>query len=555
MPDIRSELGRTIRETAIEHFVTDTPAPTARFSRACGLRDIGGRSKVNVYFDNLVRQGVLTLQATGNGNGKTPHVFNWTSRPLETITLADAARAYFDAEDVENTAKQNVRVALRFLFDLGAKCSNEQILAAAEAIGALDIRTVPEQVYRRALKSKFTKPKRTAAQYRSYIRTLIRFAAENDVIPIVHTPNWAEDPFTEAALKYFPREEDISEDHPISSSAVRVNLRSAYKRYAEAVIDLYGAEAAEFADAADATDEVVAKVCEYWIRKGRKANRDRVVQLFGRLGRTFGVGPRAAAAKVDEIPHTLDARQGRISTGSEGIRNVLEDHGLTASWGEPWDWMEIWFTADQDTLHRKGFPDRFASHQIGPGALELRIYSLRVLLGVAKHWLGWEGEKLAPEYILGEGYRELLYKVFDVWAKRAEVGLVSARFTSGLKSIVVHSGLCALALFHREAHLAGVAVNFGLNDPVRTRAELRNVRRQQDAMYKNARQDAYWNAYRWSMNRDSLITTEMGGAPGVALPTPTVKDKLYRTRFPGQVAVLNQAAFRVSSERTSTGVL
>jgi hypothetical protein len=55
----------------------------------------------------------------------------------------------------------------------------------------------------------------------------------------------------------------------------------------------------------------------------------------------------------------------------------------------------------------------------------------------------------------------------------------------------------------------------------------------------------------------SLVMNEIRTAVGEVDPTMSIaslRELVYRTRFPGQVAGLNQAAFRVSSWRTSAGV-
>ena len=513
MPDIRSEFGRTVFETAVDLFVAGQAATTSAFNRACGI-DRSGRTKVNTYFDNLVRLGVLQLQATGHGNGKSPHVFNWSGKPVDDVTLGDAVQPYLADPAIPRWQTRRARTALRFLLDLDRRCDDREILKASERTAATEISETPDRVFGLAEEAGLSR--QTAKNYRADLRRLLRYACEHDSIPIVFPSVWCDDVWNEAMLKWFPRAEDLGPEGHAISGRMRGQLRSGCRRYREALVAIAPEEADRFADPADATPEIARQVADYWTTRGEIDRRHAVMAVFSQLASQYGVGPNAATQGLQRDTIYLSAAPGESVAGLTGFVNVARHHGLRPEWQDVFTWLHTYETTPSaKELRRRGFPARRGG-RIKAKSFAKRISATRALLGVAVNVMGMDPSTLLVARVFGEDYGRIIDRLVEVWGKTGE-----HEYSAGLRDIIVQSGMIAYALFRRAGHHADQTFTSGEE---KSRRERRRIVREEAAVPQTDQQRAYLNSYDEAQGWAAEVAQEMEKRSPSAANSNSIKD-------------------------------
>lgn len=509
MPDIRGDLGRKVHETIVNRFTAGKALTTADVVRACAAI----KGDVPTYFNNLVRNGSLEMQATGNGNGKSPWVFNWSRLSRDEATLRDALTSYLEDGEVEHSEKQHVRSALRVLFSLRKRCSDRIVLVAAEKIGAEHVISVPEKMRAAAEAKGFSgQSVRNAV---ADVRKLLRHAAVNGTVPLVFPRFWADDPWTVKMLEYFPREED-EEGAATLSSVHRGTLRYAYRCYREAVEALRPETGVEFADAGNTPRDLLQQVLDYLKADGEVGKRQAVSSLFSILGDRFGVGPRADRSFNHSSLYILPAPGHQVG-GLEGFQSAIRHNGLPAEFCEFAEWLKAYETKPALELLTTKAVRRKRAEPLGDAAMDKRFASMRVLLGVALNRLNMKPEDLSVFRVFGSDYAELVQELIRAW-RDAGVHEISG----GLKDLIVHSGMVAYAAFRKAAYEAGCELS------VLAEGASRRERRQfEDAELSRPKagvEQVFLAAYEASNAASSDLTRQLKRRSPTGQTTNTEKD-------------------------------
>lgn len=497
MKTIRSELGKKVFHTAVDLFARGQPAPTAAFNRACGFEGATGRTEINKFFDNLVRLGVLQLQATGNGNGKSPFIFNWTGKAIEDVTLLNAVEPFLADEAVPEWQKHRARVAIRLLLNLTRKCSDFDLLIACQRVEARKIAMLPADV-RRMVSLSTRHGKQSAKNYESDLRRVIRYAAEGKHIPLIFPANWGDDPWAEAMLKYFPRAETPGDDHPITD-AVRSQLRYACRAYKDALISEIPKQAEDYADPGTATPEIERIVIDYHARNGEVTKREACLAMFARLASAYGVGPRVTTLEGMRA-YYLSAGEGEAVGGIGGLRRVFEFHSMPPEWQETMEWLEAYETLKPKELRRRGMPTR-RNRAIGGKTLAKRATAVRAMLGIAVHRLGLDPTKVTVAEVFGTRFSDIIDEMMEAWAK-----VQNRRVSGGLKDLIVSAGMISYSLFRKTGHeVAGRRHEEGDG----SRKEMRRILQEEEGSVKIGIEADFFEAYRTSGARAAEVTVEM----------------------------------------------
>lgn len=469
-------------------------------------------------------EGMLETQKSGNGRDGAPRVLNLTSREVEETTLTHVVDPFLERKNVSDYVRRQVRSAMRMLFDLKTRCPDDDIVAAAHQMDASSLHALGEDIHDRAVAE--GKAERTAKNLRTSVRKALRTEAKARNVPMVFPRVWLHPQWQEAKNRYLP-----VDGGPIGDADLTGSLRALWERYHEICAGL-------FPERGDAPSAITQDMAEEAIREmmGRRGRRtgNRLRCLLRNIARHFGEGPYTNV--VSHQPGVkgqqgvtngvnLVRPSGESVRTYEGFLAVFDEHGFSAEWREFFEWYEQYSTVPFEEL-RDGtgrFPtSRPAARELKQQSLMSRTNGVRAYLGVAVNRLGMDPAEMRLHEVFGfKAWDEIIAETYRWWKKRYRGGEVSWKYSSGLKDIVIHSGLIAEALYVRLRHQRNREVS-GLGENRRA-ARTGAVRREEMQGDLTAEELALLRSYEASGDHGTHITSEMERAPKGHAET-TMKD-------------------------------
>lgn len=451
---------RALRECIAEAWASGgSPSQQALAEAMVRKGEAISQPTVGNRFREWAAAGVSESQVGAAGNINVAYIFNWTSRPVEDFSLRDLVEPILVEErDGELVARQEerakkLRSALRLYFGIEASGSDGELLGACEAVNAHEVYDLPKRIYDRALE---TVGKRTAANYRSRIRAVMRDAGGKGRVPIVFPRVWEDDAWSAARDRYF--------GSAIGNlTANQRSLRCYWNRYAEAAKALNpapeGPEAVTIAQ--------VEEIGDGWAAKGEGYRRDQVKTMLRTVAREFGEGPYAGTVSDTGTaeytrngwrnPGRLLSADGDAKTGDwGGFLELVSEAGYEGEWVDVLGWYGEFISLTENEVEAQAdrFPTRPPRWYNSPSSVVKRIINLRTILGLAPEILGRAPAELTPYDVLGVHHRRMIAGLREWWAARARdpMDKVSTANSDGLEKLILTYGLVAYALVLRSQH-------------------------------------------------------------------------------------------------------
>lgn len=469
-------------------------------------------------------EGKLETQKSGNGRDGAPRVLNLTDRKVEETTLAHAVEPFLDREDGPEYVRRHVRSAMRMLFDLGTRCPDDEIVVAARQTDAHRLHALGEDIYDRAVAE--GKSERTAKNLRTSVRKALRTEARARNIPMVFPRLWLHPKWQEAKNRFLP-----VDGGPIGDACQTSPLRALWERYHEICAGL----SPELGEDPEAITQNMAEeaIREMMRRRGRREG-NRLRTLLRNIARHFDEGPYTNVVSYQPGVKgqqgvtngvNLVRPSGESVTSYEGFLSVFDEHGFPAEWREFFEWYEKYSTLPFEEL-RDGtgrFPtSRPAARKLKRQSLISRTNGVRAYLGVAVNRIGMDPAEMDLHEVFGfDAWDKIIAETYQWWKERFRAGEVSWRYSSGLKHLVIDSGLVAEALYVRLRHQRHrEASSLGKN---RRAPRTKAVRREEMQGDLTAEELALLRSYEASGDHGTHITSEIKRAPKGHAET-TVKD-------------------------------
>lgn len=258
-------------------------------------------------------------------------------------------------------------------------------------------------------------------------------------------------------------------------------------------------------------------------RRGRRAG-NRLRTLLRNLARHFDEGPYTNVVSYQPgvkgqqgVTNGVNlVRPSGESVGTyEGFLSVFDEHGFSSEWREFFEWYEKYSTLPFEEL-RDGtgrFPtSRPAVRKLKRCSLVSRTNGVRAYLGVAVNRLEMEPAEMKLLEVFGfEAWDEIIAEAYRWWKERFRAGAVSWKYSSGLKHLVIDSGLIAEALYVRQRHQRHrEASNLGQN---RRAPRTKAVRREEMQGDLTGEELSLLRSYEASGDHGTHITCEIKRAP------------------------------------------
>ena len=112
---MRRDVKKLLKEAVVERFVTGQGVTSLGLALDLGYsgKDALGSNGAYVRLQAWKKTGILRMQPARQGPGESPHIFNFTGRPVKATTAADAVAAFLADPAVADWEKKAVRSALR----------------------------------------------------------------------------------------------------------------------------------------------------------------------------------------------------------------------------------------------------------------------------------------------------------------------------------------------------------------------------------------------------------------------------------------------------------
>lgn len=483
----------------------------------------------------LERRGIYTAQrakhgskTAGDGLLTSPQCFNWSTLAPDAATLRHAVEPFLTDETVADHRKHAVRSALRFILELPTKCADAVLLQACERVSAAELYLLPGRTYDAALAPPNPLRQQTAANHRAAIRSVMRYAADRQLVPIVFPRIWNDDAWERDKERFFPLEVDGPTPHKIS------NFRSAWTVFGATFAAMHPDQPNELASVTREIAEAV--ITRMQVHDGRYAVGYAARGALRYIAERFGAGPFAVASAADVfMVQTPSGRRpavylrGPNSEAADGdwdkLFAILEHHQLPASLVNFLRWYRVYVTADVKTItaNKSQFPPRRRGLQIDENTLNQRIPALRAFLGAAIYELR-PGDAAAPlglslnpptleaDEVFGFRFQAILHALRSWWEARAEAlpdGAVGKSGSGGLRQMVISLGMIALAYYEYLRHQRQMRISVRAMSNGRERIDWRS----EQEVPKSAAEQAAWDAYRDAgVNADELAGQTVRGA-------------------------------------------
>jgi hypothetical protein len=354
----------------------------------------------------------------------------------------------------------------------------EEIVAAAEALRAGDLQGLPDAIQRAARGA--GKSAKTAETWASAVRSMLRWAAEQRLVPMIWAGQRA-GPWDRARNAWIPG--GAGERSGVKAST-RAAHRTAWQWLREAVQDLRGPEYLP----GQLTAEDVQAARDWLRRRGRYDHAAAVSSALNFAGRR-GYGPRAGHHPPASILLPV-----ADTKSYDAFIEALERH-LGGRWPEVFRWIGRWHTAQPSNLAIEGLPERPPARQLSEGTLHGRAKGVRWILGLLMNqedsWVSRstadpdvtrhvdeqdDGRtpcpsnclcRLSPEQVFclratveGRvvGLEPVIALGERLWTWRYEEGDLEAPVGSAIHGYVLAAGLIAEAIYRRIRHERGLKV-------------------------------------------------------------------------------------------------
>ena len=485
-----NKVEKALRLAVIDAFVRGGRPTQVNLADAVRRGGVGcSQRQAAIYFTKWGVDGICETQKASNGHAGAAYIFNWSGRPIDAVTLRDIAEPVLSAKNrsEDDAYAMKLRSALRLALAghrvqqrRGPSCGVRQVDAGT-------FYALPERAYDAAL---LTAGKRTAANYRSALRALLRDAGLDDRMAIVFPKLWEDDVWAEARDRYF-------------GSAVGVltpfmrQRRTYWNHYATVAKALsprpQGPE--------DVTIAMVEKICTEFIRGARLYLPNQVKSMLRWVARIHNAGPYAAAVTkraspgretVGETPTACWAQTTKPPRTGTGRRfwpssrtTVLDPRGSTISRGME---SSSRFRSLKSNSKKTAIPPRPARWHLDPTTRVKRVLNVRTILFHAPRILGSPAADISVYHVFGAGGRKMLAGLRARWAARYKLGEISSANSDSVESLVLAVGLVAKSLALRVEH--AVAGGKQADLPFLGAASLEQQRAAYEATYKSAREQA-----------------------------------------------------------------
>lgn len=523
---MRRDVKKELKQAVVERFAMGRGVTTLGLAKDMGYSETqaSGKNGAYVRLQAWKESGLVTMQRASRGPGESPYIFNFTGRPVGSMTLADALRPFLNDEDL-GWERPAVRSACRFLLDLPRKCAENRIIDAAETVPAEEIHSLPARAYEMTLQADGAR--NTAEARRTALRALLRHAATHDTIPLVFPHYRADDPWEVQAVRYFPLESQLQAGqmtHDLDP-ATRSTYRSAFRLYGSACQLAFGSDGVRYADPADLPTGKLKEVRAALVKSGRGHRWSDVGGMLNWIGKTHGVGPRVGKPVDRRYGDYLYPEKGRAVSRYDGFLAVFDHHGFPPEFREFFEVYRLMNTLpfDELELRSKDIPARRRARPLKDTTLMDHTRSIRHWLGIAVHRLNMNPKQMTLQSVFGDDFLTILQALKERWAEKAKDpnSRVSAAKTGGLHWVVVHAGLVAYALWRYRGLREGVQYRALVGKNTHTRLAAQS--RQEEGEDMSDERRVFYNAYLESRRQADAITAARK-AVGRTANVNTVKD-------------------------------
>jgi hypothetical protein len=548
---MRRDVKKLLKEAVVARFATGKAVTSLGLALDLGYtgKDAVGSNGAYVRIMAWKESGIVRMQPARQGPGESPHVFNFTGRPLNGSTGADALAPFLADPAVAKWEKKAAKSALRFVLDLPRKCLPDRIVQAARSLAASDLHGLPARAYDLTLAA--GQAENTAEVRRTALRSMLRHAAAHDHIPMVFPSFRDEDPWEVQAVRYFPLESQLANggcDHDLDAQT-RSTYRSAFRMYGRACQLAFGSEGALYADPAHLPVEKVADVRAAVIKAGEKHRWAEVSSMLNWIGKVHEVGPRAGAPGGRRQPDYLYPDEDTPVSRYEGFLEVFDFHGFSSEFREFFEVYRLINTLSFDELESRAdeLPARRTAEPLKDTTLMDHTTSLRHWLGVAVYRLGMKPEEMTLIQVFGHDFGKILTALKTCWAEKADDPnfRVSAPKSGGLHAVIVNAGLVAYALWRYRGHRDGMRYRALVGE--KTHLQLSGLNRLEEGEAMTEERRVLFEAYLESRRQADAINAARKNI-GRTENVNTVKDlrEIFRRTPPSYwVAILDAMIERV----------
>ena len=478
---LTSPLHAHIEKAAIEAFIEGAPysqrALADRIAAAAGKDAEHFSRNLTPCLRRLEKRGEYVAQPAafggkmmgGGAGGTSPRIFNSARLALDISGLEVAARAYLAEPSIPESRKSAARSALRLVFGLPTKCTDQAIIRACTRVSNDDLYGLARSAFDCAIARELGR--QTAKNHRTAVRQILRYALENRLIPIVFPPYRSGSEWLELQNRYHPL-------NPTGRTADHIlTMRGAWRALESGMRDIFGDECGFH----DLTREMAETIASHLIGSRRNNLGYIVRRLLRELARVHHVGPFAGSSDMDVFRVQagtqlrpalyLRGRDGDAADGDlDGLCRILTDLGFPPSLTEFLLWYREYVTLPPlQMLSDSRFPARRSRHRIADNTLFERLTALRAILGAAIYELPIGGgttvglrldpRQVTPEVLFGPHFPALVDAMIEWWSARGRNLPEQAlgKGTSGaLRQMVINLGMLALGQYERLRHVRGL---------------------------------------------------------------------------------------------------
>lgn len=409
--------------------------------------------QVGIYFTKWSEAGLCETQRAGNGHTGAAYIFNFSGRPHDTVTLRHIVEPVLVAADQGDTAAfaMKLRSALRIALGVDEYNSDARLLRQCEEVGPAQFYELPDRAYAAALQ---LGGKRTAANYRSAVRALLREALQANIIPIVFPRIWEDDAWSEARDRYFG-----SAVGPLSPTMRQ--YRTYWHHYAATAKALPSRPAGP----ADVTSAMVEEICAALKRKAKMYLPNQVKTMLRWVARVHHEGPYVAHVGQAGVTWTRNGWRNAdrlLGPSNEAAADgdwptflrIVEHNGYGLPWLNHLEWYGEFLSLPEFDIEQceDRFPTRPARWRLDPTTRISRVNHLRMILFHAPRIIGKPAGELTVHDVLGDGGRRMLAGLRARWAERYKLKEVSSANSHSVEDLVLALGLLARSVALRIEH-------------------------------------------------------------------------------------------------------